>query len=270
MRFVPRGWHTETWVCSMRGHVAPAAKVERLRPEDRRVGVVVEPNDRLVRCLRCDMWLEVLDPAPGPDVPDVLPPLDELPLPRRGKVLQEAVLLRLIAINKALHSFIFGTLAIGLTVLELKLPGLQHSARLLDRRLRATIDQTGQEPSRDRFGDALHRVIGLHRSAILVLILTAAAYCIVEGIEAFGLWKERRWAEYLTALATAGLLPLEVHELIERITVFRVLALGVNVAILVWLVLNKHLFGVKGGPKTLHHEVDTAAILERPTPAAHA
>lgn len=270
MRIVPKGWHTETWVCSMRGHVAPAARVVRLRPEDRRVGVTLEGRDRLARCLRCDVWLEVLAPEPGPGVADELPLPADLPKPRRGKVLQEAVLLRLIAVNRGLHSIAFGLLAIVLAVLELKLPGLQSSARELDERLASTVDQTGQQASRDRVGDALHRVVGLHRSAVTILLVTAIAYCIVEGVEAYGLWRERRWAEYLTAVATVGLLPFEVHELVDRVTVFRVGALVVNVAILVWLVRSKHLFGVRGGPTTLHEATDWDAILAAPTPARSA
>ncbi|CAN5468741.1 DUF2127 domain-containing protein [soil metagenome] len=269
MRFVPRGWHTETWVCSMRGHVAPAAKVARLRPEDRRIAVELDEGDRLVRCLRCDVWLEVRPPVAGAGVAEELPPLDVLPKPRRGKVLQEAVLLRLIAVNRGLHSLAFGLLAIALGVLELKLPGLQSGARSLDERLSSTVDQTGQQASRDRVSDGLHRVIGLHRSAIAVLFVTALAYCLVEGVEAYGLWRERRWAEYLTAVATVGLLPFEAHELADRITVFRVAALVINVAILVWLVRSKHLFGVRGGAKTLHEATDWDAILAAPTPAAH-
>ena len=39
------------------------------------------------------------------------------------------------------------------------------------------------------------------------------AYAAVEGIEAFGLWYQRRWAEYLTFIVTASLLPLEIYEL---------------------------------------------------------
>ena len=229
----------------------------------------VDDGHRLVRCLRCDVWLEIAPPHDRESVSDVLPSIDQLPKPRRGKVLQEAVLLRLIAINRALHSFAFGLLALALGILELKLPGLQDSAKDLDERLSATVDQTGQQASRDHVGDALHRVIGLHRSAIAVLLATAIAYSIIEGIEAVGLWRERRWAEYLTALATVGLLPFEIHELIDRVTVLRVIALVVNVAILIWLVRAKHLFGVRGGPKTLHEQVDWGDILADPTPASH-
>ena len=40
----------------------------------------------------------------------------------------------------------------------------------------------------------------------------ALAYAAVEGIEAFGLWYARRWAEYLTFLVTASLLPVDQDE----------------------------------------------------------
>ncbi len=272
MRLVPKDWHTETWICSIRGHVVPAARAVHLDADDHRLGVDLggEPACRLGRCLRCDVWLEVAVPRDGePGVTHEVPPVADLPKPRRGKVLQDAVLLRLIALNKAVHAVAFGLLAVALAVLTFKLPGLQSSARALDRRLAATVDQTGQEPSRDRLGDLLHRVIGLHRSLVTVLLITAVAYFVVETIEAVGLWKERRWAEYLTVIATAGLLPFEIHELIDRVTVLRIGALVVNVAILVWLVTAKHLFGVRGGHATLHEHVDWDEILAGSAPAQH-
>ena len=82
--------------------------------------------------------------------------------------------------------------------------------------------------------------------SLAVLAAIATAYAVVSGFEAIGLWRERRWAEYLTALSTAGFLPIELHELIERVTVVRVGAMAVNVAILVYLVVAKHLFGIRG------------------------
>lgn len=89
----------------------------------------------------------------------------------------------------------------------------------------------------------------------------------METTEAIGLWKERRWAEYLTVVATAGFVPLEVHELLDRVTVLRVLALAINIALVVWLVLNKHLFGIRGGERTLHEHTNWQDILDQPTPA---
>ena len=53
MQLVPSDWHTETWICSIRGHVAPAAGARHLRPTDDRLGVDLGEH-RLARCLRCD------------------------------------------------------------------------------------------------------------------------------------------------------------------------------------------------------------------------
>jgi uncharacterized membrane protein (DUF2068 family) len=72
-------------------------------------------------------------------------------------------------------------------------------------------------------------------------------YAAVEGIEAVGLWLQKRWAEYLTLIVTASFLPLEVYELIHKFTPFKVLALIVNVAIVVYLLYAKRLFGLRGG-----------------------
>src|SRR3954451_10594659 len=121
MRLWPKSWHAETWVCSMRGHVIPAGTVERLRPEDRELGIDTPDGRRLARCLRGDVWVEGTPRAPGAATATVHPAVDQIPKPRRGNVLADAILLRLIALNRAVHSVLFGTLAITLVVLETQL-----------------------------------------------------------------------------------------------------------------------------------------------------
>ena len=121
MRLVPKRWHNETWVCSMRGHVAPAARAARLRPDDVTIGVDAADGTRLSRCFRCDMWIRLAVPA-GDDIAyDVVPPLDELDLPRRGKPLQDAILLRLVALDRAVHAVIFAHEAAVERGIELRL-----------------------------------------------------------------------------------------------------------------------------------------------------
>jgi uncharacterized membrane protein (DUF2068 family) len=74
-----------------------------------------------------------------------------------------------------------------------------------------------------------------------------AAYAVLEGVEAVGLWYARRWAEYLTFVATALLLPLEIYEISRKPTALKAVTLVINLAIVVYLVLAKRLFGVRGG-----------------------
>lgn len=261
MRLVPRHWHSETWICSIRGHATPALTARTLLPDDHRIGIDLADGTRFARCLRCDAWVEDDAPSEGAFRWDTLPPLNELPLPRRGKPLADAIFLRLIAIDRALHSLVFGLLALALLFLELKLPVWRDSIGSLSRSLDDVAGTTGRNAGRDWLGSLLHGALQVDKHTLGLLLATATAYCVVEGVEAYGLWRERRWAEYLTAVATAGLLPLEIHELIKRVTVLRLGALIVNLAILAWLVWNKHLFGVQGGEPTLHEDTDWDAVL---------
>ena len=256
------GWHPETFVCSRRGHVTPAALVERLRPEDAGLGVDLPDGRRMARCTRCDVWLATTPPARP--VRETLKPLGEMKVPRRGKELREAIIIRLIAIDRALHSILFGLLAIVLVLLELNLGSLHDEAARI---LRALAGDTGQQAGRGFIGTELAKLLNLNKNTLLLLAATAAVYCVVEGVEAVGLWRERRWAEYLTAIATAGFLPFEIKELIDRVTVLRVGALVVNIAVLVWLVWRKRLFGVNGGVKGMeaeHEEMDKQAMFGAP------
>jgi uncharacterized membrane protein (DUF2068 family) len=67
-------------------------------------------------------------------------------------------------------------------------------------------------------------------------------FAILEAAEAWGLAARRRWAEYLTVIATGVLIPLELEEVIRRPTPLRVGALLLNVAIVAWLAYRKRLF----------------------------
>ena len=57
-----------------------------------------------------------------------------------------------------------------------------------------------------------------------------AALLLTEGI---GLWLKRRWAEYFTIITTCSLIPLELYEIVNRVTITRAVLLLLNAAI-VW------------------------------------
>jgi uncharacterized membrane protein (DUF2068 family) len=71
---------------------------------------------------------------------------------------------------------------------------------------------------------------------------------------------DKRWAEYLTAVATAGFLPFEIKALVDRVTVLRVATLVINVAILAWLLWRKHLFGIGGRYRPHDADIDREAL----------
>ena len=87
-------------------------------------------------------------------------------------------------------------------------------------------------------------------------------------VEAVGLWLLRRWGEYFAVIATCVFLPLEVYELTEKVTAFRLGALVINVAAVVWLLWSKRLFGLNGGGAAYRaeHSAESLLTVER---AAH-
>ncbi|HXJ85467.1 MAG TPA: DUF2127 domain-containing protein [Candidatus Binatia bacterium] len=63
----------------------------------------------------------------------------------------------------------------------------------------------------------------------------AFAYAALRFTEAYGLWKERTWAEWVAFLSGTLLLPLEVRELFRGITFWRCALLIGNLAIIVYM-----------------------------------
>ena len=54
--------------------------------------------------------------------------------------------------------------------------------------------------------------------------------------EGTGLALRKRWAEYLTIISTSSLLPLEIFELVKRPSIAKLVLLGVNLAVVAYLV----------------------------------
>ena len=235
-------FNLESVVCGVRGHVTPAATVAALAPEEAGFGIDVHPTWRISRCLRCDAWIG--GPPPGNAERDRLGPVAEIEFPRRGKQLREAVVLRVIAVERAIHCVVFALIAVLALVLRTHLAGAKGAVQRYLQTLARNEAQTGTPNNNNVVVREGTKFLHLSSSTLEVLFVTAAIYAVVEGTETVGLWLEKRWAEYLTALATAGFLPFEIHELLGKVTVLRVVALVVNLVILVYLVYAKHLFGV--------------------------
>jgi uncharacterized membrane protein (DUF2068 family) len=78
----------------------------------------------------------------------------------------------------------------------------------------------------------------LDDSHLLLLAGFAALYAVVRFIEAYGLWYERRWAEWFAAFSGAVYVPVEIYELLYRATWLKFGLLVLNLVIvgyMVWL-----------------------------------
>jgi uncharacterized membrane protein (DUF2068 family) len=242
-RFVPR-LHYELLVCGLRGHELIGTDAAELRDQD---AVFARDIDgvRWYRCLRCDSWLALSEPAAAARRHP--PDRDEIDLPLRGKALRDKIVLRVIAVDRAFHFVILGLLAIAIFLFT------AHQVELRNTFYRVVADiqhGAGGAPVQTGHVGILHdldRLFSLRSGTLHVVGIAVTAYAVLEGVEAIGLWFQQRWAEYLTFVATTALLPLEVYELTRTVSPLKIIALIVNVAVVIYLLRAKRLFGFNGG-----------------------
>lgn len=82
----------------------------------------------------------------------------------------------------------------------------------------------------------LTKLNGFGNTQIVTFSTVAFAYSGLLLTEGVGLWMQKRWAEYLTAAATALFIPLELYELYERFTWVRIAILILNIFVVWYLV----------------------------------
>jgi uncharacterized membrane protein (DUF2068 family) len=63
----------------------------------------------------------------------------------------------------------------------------------------------------------------------------AFAYAVLRFAEAYGLWHERTWAEWVAFVSGTLLLPVEVRELFRGLTVFRCTLFTANLAVVAYM-----------------------------------
>lgn len=83
------------------------------------------------------------------------------------------------------------------------------------------------------FIEAMSNVNNTH---LVLLAGLAACYSAVRFAEAYGLWCQRRWAEWLAALSGAIYVPVEIYEIFHRVGWFKIAALVINLAIVAYMV----------------------------------
>ena len=251
--------------CGLHGHEILGTDAAALRPEDE-LFARESGGLRWYRCLRCDSWLALTPPEhPTRKYP---PARDEIMLPLRGKPLRDRYVLRLIAVDRMLHFLVLSALAAAVFLFAGDRAALNAEFTRILNDLQGGV---GGPLANSKHG-IVHDLQYLFAVSIKNLYLVGAAiaaYALLEGIEAIGLWFAKRWAEYLTFVATIVFIPYEIDELIKGVTALKLVAFIINVAVAVYLLYAKRLFGLRGGGRAerAEREADTGwTAIERATP----
>jgi uncharacterized membrane protein (DUF2068 family) len=206
------------------------------------------------RCLRCGTFVVGEPHGSGP--------AEDAPLVLRGRALRDAFVLRMLAAER----FIRGVLLVALAYGVYKFNGAQDSLERV-----FNDDLPTLKPFADKLGVDLQNtgpvkliqkaLTADHRTLELVAI-GVLAYGALELLEGVGLWLMRRWGEYVAVVGTAIFIPLEVYELVERVTWLRLVAFAFNVFAVVYILWTKRLFGFRGGRAAFEAERHSESLLE--------
>lgn len=247
-------WNLRT--CARKGHAT-------YRPEEPELAarLRVETAAGVAwRCLRCGDFTLGEPVGAGP--------ADEAPVLLRGRALRDAMVLRLLALERLIRAVLLAL--IGYAILRFRHSQVQAEV-LFDRALPAAKPLANvlhlDLDSSPTVTHLRHLIYTQPKTLLLVAVLMFG-YAAIQIVEGVGLWLLQRWGEYFAVVATSVFLPLEVYELTERITWLRVGALAINVAAVVYLVLSKRLFGARGGHAAFEAERHSTSILEVDAAAA--
>jgi uncharacterized membrane protein (DUF2068 family) len=212
------------------------------------------------QCLRCGAYVRGLPTLSGPAA--------TAPMVPRGKEVRSRLILRLFAIERFLRAVVIGTAAVGLWQ-------FRHSQTSIEQRfdrelpaVRGLFRQLGYNIDNSKLVGLLHHALTLSSKTLTLLAIGLALYAVIELVEGTGLWLARRWGEYFAMVATSLGLPLEIYDLTRKVTVLALVVLAVNLALVLYLVITKRLFGIRGGKEAYDARLRSESVLEAAASAA--
>ncbi len=236
--------------CSRKGHVtyAPDEPAYRAKLE------ASTPLGDAWRCLRCGTY--VLGDPHGTG------PADDAPVLLRGKALRSAFILRALAIERWGRGVIIALLGIGVFRLKTTQISLQQ---LFDRdltSLKPFFDQIHFNVRDSSTVNSIEKVLNAKPSTLNLIAAGLLLYGALQIVEGIGLWSLKRWGEYVAVVGTTLFIPLEIYEIADKATWLKITVFVINVVAVLYLLLSKRLFGVRGGHRAYEESLHEVSLLE--------
>jgi uncharacterized membrane protein (DUF2068 family) len=214
------------------------------------------------RCLRCGAYVtgEPLQSGPAAQAPKV----------RRGREVRSAFILRIFAIERFLRALAVGALAFVVWRFEYARESIEQAFNRERPILRTLFHQLGYNIDNSKLVGLIQHALTLSPTSIKLVAIGLTGYAVIELIEGTGLWLAQRWGEYFAMVATSLGLPYEIYDLVTRATVTAGVLFAVNLVLVLYLVITKRLFGVRGGKRAYEARLRSESIMEAAIAAAAA
>jgi uncharacterized membrane protein (DUF2068 family) len=125
----------------------------------------------------------------------------------------------------------------GFTLLVVAFGALRFLHHDLSQSIEHWIKVLRIDPENHYVNAVLARALNVNPHQLKALSIGTFFYAAIFLTEGTGLLLRKRWAEYFTIISTGALIPLEVYELVKHVTPVKIVVMIVNVAIVVYLIL---------------------------------
>ena len=125
----------------------------------------------------------------------------------------------------------------GFALLALAIGALQLLHKDVAAQVAQWIDVLRVDPHNHYIQEALAKLGMVDDRKLKALSVGTFFYSALYLTEGIGLSLRKRWAEYVTIISTASLLPLEVFEIVKQVSAPKILLLLINIAVVVYLVI---------------------------------
>jgi uncharacterized membrane protein (DUF2068 family) len=236
--------------CARHGHItyAPA------EPEFRTKLEATTPLGDAWRCLRCGTYV-LGEPHGGG-------PADDAPVILRGKALRGAFILRALAIERWVRGVVIVLLAVAVYELKSTQVSLQALFARDLKSLQPFFNQIHFNVSDSATVNSIEKLLHAKTSTLNLIAIAILFYGLLQIVEGIGLWSLKRWGEYVAVVGTTLFIPLEIYELTDKISWLKISVLAINVAAVLYLLLSKRLFGLRGGHEAYVASLHEASLLE--------
>lgn len=236
--------------CGLHGHATYAPTEPALAARLQ----ATTPLGHAWRCLRCGAYVLGTPQGSGP--------ADDAPIVLRGNALRDAFILRFLAVERGIRGLLLVSLAYGVWRFDGSRGALEKVFDSYLPVLKPLADRLGVDLQHAGPVRLIQEAFTARHSTLLLVAGGVLLYGMLQLTESVGLWLMRRWGEYVAAVATTIFIPLEIYELVEKVTLLRVGALVLNIFAIAYLVYTKRLFGARGGHAAFAAERRSASLLE--------
>jgi uncharacterized membrane protein (DUF2068 family) len=189
---------------------------------------------------------------------------------RRGKEVRSALILRVFAVERFLRALAVAGIAFVVWRFEYARETIEQAFDRERPELRSLFHQLGYNIDNSKLVGLFNRALTLSPMTIKLLAIGLACYAAIEVVEGVGLWVGRRWGEYFAMVATSVGLPFEIYDLVNKVSTIGFILFAINLFLVLYLVITKRLFGVRGGKRAYDARLRSESIMDAAVAAAAA